>query len=86
MTQLQVYRGSETAGQVHGEGLDLATIRQRVARIKRTWTPETVRARAIEGARRRSELAALLTGESGKPSIGDHWELSDAEDNYSACL
>jgi len=40
--------------------LDIATIRQRVASIKNRWSPETVRARAIEGARRRVELEGLV--------------------------
>jgi hypothetical protein len=42
--------------------LDMATIRQRVASIKNRWSPETVRARAIEGARRRVELEGLVAG------------------------
>ncbi len=42
--------------------LDLRTIRQRVAAIKRTWTPEEVSARAAEGRLRRCELARLVEG------------------------
>ena len=48
-------RGNES-----GTGLDLATIRRRVAGIKSRWTPEIAQARASEGARRRKELDALL--------------------------
>ena len=40
--------------------LDMNTIRQRVADIKRNWTPDTVRSRAIEGRRRRKELEAMV--------------------------
>ena len=36
--------------------LDMETIRRRVAKIKNSWSPETARARAAEGARRRQEL------------------------------
>jgi hypothetical protein len=54
MMTLKVYPTTESSE------LDIATIRRRVASIKRKWSPETVRARAIEGERRRSELAALL--------------------------
>jgi hypothetical protein len=40
--------------------LDLQTIRQRVAAIKRNWTPAEVRARAVEGRQRRKQLEALV--------------------------
>ena len=40
--------------------VDMDTIRRRVATIKGAWSPETVRARAIEGERRRDELENLL--------------------------
>ncbi len=40
--------------------LDLDTIRRRVARIKRGWSPEMVRARADEGRRRRAELENMF--------------------------
>ncbi len=40
--------------------LDLQTIRQRVADIKRNWTPAEVRARAVEGRERRKQLAELI--------------------------
>ncbi len=43
-----------------GSFVDMATIRQRVALIKNRWSPETVRARAIEGARRRVELEGFV--------------------------
>ena len=42
--------------------LDLRTIRERVAAIKRTWTPEEVAARAAAGRVRRCELARLVEG------------------------
>jgi hypothetical protein len=42
--------------------LDLRTIRERVAAIKRTWTPEEVSARAAEGRQRRCELVRLIEG------------------------
>ncbi len=40
--------------------LDLQTIRQRVAAIKRNWTPAEVRARAVEGRERRKQLEDLV--------------------------
>ena len=40
--------------------LDLQTIRQRVAAIKRNWTPAEVRERALEGRQRRKQLEALV--------------------------
>ena len=40
--------------------LDLQTIRQRVAAIKRNWTPAEVRERAVEGRQRRKQLEALV--------------------------
>lgn len=40
--------------------LDLQTIRQRVADIKRSWTPAEVRARAVEGRERRKQLEELI--------------------------
>jgi len=40
--------------------LDLQTIRQRVAAIKRNWTPAEVRARAVEGRQRRKQLEDLV--------------------------
>ena len=41
--------------------VDIDTIRRRVAMIKSRWTPEVARARASEGARRRSEFDRLVT-------------------------
>ncbi len=53
--------GENSNESAEGEGLlDLATIRRRVALIKNRWSAETVRARAIEGARRRIELEGLV--------------------------
>lgn len=66
MSTLQLYRSIENYDRAEattdGEEkfLDMATIRRRVATIKNRWTPETVRARAIEGARRRIELEDLV--------------------------
>lgn len=40
--------------------LDLQTIRQRIADIKRNWTPAEVRARAVEGRERRKQLEELI--------------------------
>lgn len=42
--------------------LDLLTIRRRVAKIKKSWTPEVAHARAAEGKRRRRELDTLVAG------------------------
>ena len=42
------------------EFVDMETIRRRVAKIKNGWTLETVKARAIEGDRRRRELETLM--------------------------
>ncbi len=59
----------------HESFVDLDTIRRRVANIKNRWTPEMTRARAIEGARRRSELEdlllELLTDTSGSEEVCD---------------
>ena len=53
--------GGSRFNRMGGEGeLDLATIQRRVASIKRSWTPEESRARAVEGRRRRRELEALV--------------------------
>ena len=40
--------------------LDINTIQQRVAAIKRGWSPEVRRARTIEGKRRREALESLV--------------------------
>ena len=70
MTALKVY---PTTDSVATSELDISTIRRRVDSIKRKWSPETVRARAIEGARRRSELGALVANVHE-----DEWGYSDA--------
>lgn len=44
----------------HQFELDLLTVRERVAAIKRSWTPEEVAKRAAEGRRRRRDLEALV--------------------------
>ncbi|MCR9296628.1 MAG: hypothetical protein NXI32_28285 [bacterium] len=54
--------------------LDLETIRRRVAKIKRGWSPETARARAIEGHRRRRELEDMLL-----------MQMCDVEDSEETC-
>jgi len=40
--------------------LDLRTIRERVAAIKRNWTPAEAEQRALEGRQRRKQLEALI--------------------------
>ncbi len=40
--------------------LDLETIQRRVAAIKQSWSPETARARRLEGKRRREQLESLM--------------------------
>lgn len=40
--------------------LDLKTIRERVAAIKRNWTPAEVRERALAGRQRRHDLELLI--------------------------
>lgn len=40
--------------------VDIATIRERVRRIKATWSPQVARDRAAEGRRRRAELERML--------------------------
>lgn len=50
-----------TTRDASGAELDIQTIRQRVANIKKQWTPEVARARAIEGARRRFELDSMVS-------------------------
>lgn len=44
----------------NGTELDMQTIRQRVASIKKQWTPEVAQARAAEGMRRRLELDSMV--------------------------
>ena len=64
----------------HGEErgfLEMETIRRRVAKIKSTWSPETAKARAIEGARRRRELEDVLL--SHLCDIGDSEECCDLQ-------
>lgn len=39
---------------------NIRTIRQRVAAIKKNWSPEQVAERAVEGRRRRRSLASLI--------------------------
>ncbi len=56
--------------------IDMRTIRQRVAAIKRTWTPDEVAARAAEGRSRRSELARLVDG----------WDLEDFDSDDSDAI
>lgn len=50
----------QTTRDTNATELDMATIRQRVAQIKKRWSPEVAQARAAEGARRRRELDALV--------------------------
>ena len=76
MTELKVF----PAERVNNDELDIATIRRRVDSIKQKWSPETVRARAIEGARRRSELAALVAN-----AFEDEWGYSENCSEH-ACL
>lgn len=40
--------------------LDMLIVRERVAAIKRSWTPEEVAQRAAEGRRRRRDLSELI--------------------------
>ena len=58
----------QTARDTYATELDMATIRQRVAQIKKRWTPEVAQARAAEGARRRRELDALVNQLLGEMS------------------
>ena len=44
----------------HESAVDIATIRERVRRIKATWSPQVARDRAEEGKRRRAELERML--------------------------
>lgn len=53
-------RKNDLTAKSEAEFLDMATIRRRLAKIKNCWSPETARARAIEGARRREQLEILL--------------------------
>jgi hypothetical protein len=46
-----------------GLGLDLRTIRLRVAKIRGQWSEKEKRERAAEGKRRRAELERLLSVE-----------------------
>ncbi len=52
---------NQTSRDANGTELDMLTIRRRVANIKSRWAPEVARARAVEGARRRRELDALVS-------------------------
>ena len=58
----------QTSRDTYATELDMATIRQRVAQIKKRWTPEVAQARATEGARRRRELDALVNQLLGEMS------------------
>jgi hypothetical protein len=59
-------RGSEPKYQ-----LDMLTVRERVATIKRSWTPEEVAQRAAEGRRRRRDLSELIEAlEACQPQSG----------------
>ncbi len=49
--------------------VDMDTIRRRLAKIKNRWSPEMVRARALEGTRRRAELEALLGGKTDESGL-----------------
>lgn len=87
MTTLKVYRGSHQDEFADRSALteadcelDMETIQNRVAGIKQGWSSETVRARAVEGARRRSELAALVSGLRLTP-----WERKEIEET-GLCL
>lgn len=42
--------------------LDMSTIRERVQRIKASWSSKTAQERAEEGKRRRAELERMLLG------------------------
>ena len=42
--------------------VDMNTIRERVQRIKASWTEKTAKDRAEEGKRRRAELERMLMG------------------------
>ncbi|MCA9133034.1 MAG: hypothetical protein KDA45_07755 [Planctomycetales bacterium] len=77
---------TENCDQSGSEVLDLATIRRRVASIKKRWTPETARARAIEGARRRQELDALLGGFWEQPSTYAADAPCEAKDKHGLSL
>jgi hypothetical protein len=44
------------------ETLDTKTIRERVQRIRASWSSQTAKERAEEGKRRRAELEQLLLG------------------------
>lgn len=48
------------SSQLDANYVDAATIRRRVAKIKNSWDSNTVRARSIEGERRRNELAIMF--------------------------
>jgi hypothetical protein len=61
----------------HEFDLDLLTVRERVAAIKRSWTPEEVARRAEEGRRRRRDLTVLVEAlERCQSEDCDHPELS----------
>ena len=53
----------------------LSEIRRRVDRIKRQWNPDTAKARAVEGQRRRDELEMLL----GELLLEDETEADSSE-------
>jgi hypothetical protein len=52
---------AETNRVAESSELDMLTIRRRVAKIKSRWAPEVAQSRAIEGARRRRELDAMVS-------------------------
>ncbi|MEZ6135283.1 MAG: hypothetical protein R3C53_10270 [Pirellulaceae bacterium] len=59
MATLKFEKSSGSIGEQ--QFIDMETIRRRVAKIKNRWSPETAKARAIEGVRRRADLEALLS-------------------------
>ena len=88
MNSLQLYRDNEvqnsdfSVNAADASFVDMATIRQRVATIKKRWSPETAKARDIEGARRRFELEALL---ANAPAVSAAENCSD-ERNFSVVM
>lgn len=71
-----------TARNASGTELDMQTIRQRVANIKKQWTPEIAQARAAEGMRRRLELDSLVS--SLLREMRDDYEFEAAESDSEA--
>ena len=84
MTTLQLIASElNRAPRAAEDYLDIDTIRRRVAKIKNTWSEATATSRAIEGLRRRAELAAMMEDLLDDDLTGDDLSGDDRESTFS---